>query len=358
MGPGKLLQQRCTGWVGDNHSRQMLCAGAELIAPDSSPISGSPLTRLVVEANAGPRRAARSGLFWLQHLRRTTRTLAPALVYSFETREALAKQFSMLAPGMPGIGFIRAPFTRAEFEAELAKLEPLTQDQLQYLLRWHCGLQEEWQAKAHELGHALSDWPAQRDRARKIVAEWAVSVRDIAPDQEDELARLEQAMDGGLEDVRRAKDVLDRGLNVRPGLEASEDEPLAAPEARPPRGCEAVLLADDGPDAESLADRLREMRYTVEVAQSLEEARCLLDLWSPGVVLADLNFPTKGDGQALMGEALSVGAVVIGISKACALAGDLPPGVADCCGSYCADVGRMHRIIWRDAVARRDRWQR
>lgn len=63
---------------------------------------------------------------------------------------------------MPGIAFLRAPFSVQTLRGALLSLSPMTEAELHKVLRWHCGLQEEWRAAIHPLGRLLDGWPAGR----------------------------------------------------------------------------------------------------------------------------------------------------------------------------------------------------
>lgn len=304
---------------------------------------------LVIDANAPlGRRTAFGGLAFLQRHRREARSQAPALVYSFLTRDALAKRCSLLQPGVPGVTFLRAPFTSAEFEQALKGLQPMTEAQLAEVLRWHCGLQQDWQRVAHAMGHLLDDWPAQRAKACQLLDEIEPAVRDLAPDQVAALERLRQAFDADRQSVELALQGLDDGLCRAP-------EPLPeAPFDYPPQGYDSIAIADDSGYEPAAIARLEQLGYRVfAVARDLQQARSQISYMLPRVLLADLHFPTREDGQELLKAGLAAESVqvVIAVSRARPSPGSLPDGVEDCCGaSAYQDADLIHRIIWRRAA--------
>lgn len=351
-------------WYGSAAHRDWLAPAARLTSGTPTELAAGTFDALVVEVNAEPgRRAARSGLRWLQRFRRETDCLAPALLYSFESRATLARECSLLAEGTPGIAFLRAPFSFAEFRQTLEALVPLTPAELQGTVRWRSGLQDEWRAQAHALGTLLTNWPSSRARAERLLDEWEASVQKYAPDQRSVLHRLHVALASPVAQIREAIQALEDGLCRRP-----EDLPEAArapqgtvPEAallesdpprRPPRGFAALMAADDQGYEPSTIQTLKGLGYSLEVARALDEAEALLDNWCPQVVLADLHFPSWEEGQALLRRAEETACVRLVIATSRARAGTLPPGVEDCCGGLdFQDAERIHRIIWRRARA-------
>lgn len=308
---------------------------------------------VVIEISLTPgRRSEMSGIRLAQGLRRHGFT-GTLVVLGFLPREYLARRYPSLAPGTPDMEYLRLPVSAAELSGHLSPRASLTPPEMKEIIRWRSGLQDEWQIWAHTLGNLLQEWPREWDRACRVMRDWSKSIQEFAADQLGSLERLEQTLQG--EDVtaiHQALQALERGLNSPPDAAMVAEEPPVAPSQRAPFGCNTVLLADDRGDVGGLGERLRDMGYTVEVAKEPDEALCLLEQWRPYVVLADLNFHTRGQGQKLMKDALALGAIVIGISKAEALPGDLPPGVEDCCGGLrFQDADRVHRIIWQYAAS-------
>jgi len=310
--------------------------------------------RIVVDACAPPLpRTALNGLRFLQRFRRETHSQAPALVYSFLSREALAKRFSMMQEGVPGIRFLRAPFSLDDFRNALNALIPMTDLELRQVLRWHCGLDEEWRSVAHGIAHHLQGWPSGRDQARSLLSTIEPLVRDLAPDQVQALESLEEALNGTLEEVRSALQALEDGIC------GAGSEPPPAPFRRPPRGFDSVVVVDDaGYDMQAL-EYLRQLGYCVcpGVAEDFQTARVKVKQFKPAVVLADLGLPRRpGDaptteaGLELLEFALGSPSVRLVIAVSRARATGIPEGVEDCCGpEHFRDAERIHRLIWRRA---------
>jgi len=278
----------------------------------------------------------------------------------------LAEKFSFLAEGMPGVMFLRCPFTVAEFQEALEQLKqmpPLTETELADLLRWHCGLQEEWRRYAHDFGHWIADWPQQRMQAEPLLTEWRQSVQEFAPDQITAFIAFTTSLDTDPIDpqtLRLALQALEDGLcrpPVRGAAEndaASKEELPPAPHTRPPQGFDSIFVGDDNGYEEEAIARLKLLGYRVfQPARTLDQAQRQLQRAFPRVALVDLNFPTPEEGQALIQAALAATSVrvIIAVSHARARPGSLPPGVEDCCGAQdFQDTERLHRLIWRRAL--------
>jgi len=308
---------------------------------------------LLIQACAPPEpRSSLNGLRFLQRLRREERSLAPALVYSFLSRETLAARFSIVQEGVPGVTFLRAPFTIEEFRKALEGLKPITEEELRHVLRWHCGLQEDWKRLDHTLTHCPDDWPARREQAKSLVGSIEQDVRKMADDQVPALEALLKALNGDdPEPLRQALAALQTGLCRQP-YERMEDLP-EAPAATAPPGFDSILIADDKGYDPAATERLRAMNYQVLPSDNLARAREQLRRFLPAVVLADLHFPRAADGLALIeaAQAAAPALLVIAVSRA-APETALPKGVEDCCGlDRCADTDRIHRIIWKHALA-------
>lgn len=331
------------------------CVSVEHLKPGGSPACGA--EALVVEANGGfGERARHVGLRWLQRFVRETRPSLPTLIYSFESREQLGVKFPMLTTGWRGVGFLRLPFTGAELKRSLDALEPLSEGQLDEYLRWYCDLQSEWREAAHDLSAARKDWPAGRARAERILGGWASSVLSYAPDQRPALENLQRVFGGDNDEVRAAIRQLEDGLCSKTVRRAAPEGPGAlpyAPRRRAPAGFSTVVIADDEGYERATIESLKRHGYTVkEPAKTLEEAENLVRFWRPRIVLADLNFPSREESKRLIEFALAAGCLVIAVSRAAALPGELPDGVEDCCGGGdFQDAERIHRLICRYALA-------
>src|SRR5690349_2307021 len=83
----------------------------------------SEVNALVVYANVGTgQRSRRLGLRWLEDRRRLEGCRVPALVYSFESRERLIEECSLLSKGLPGCHFERLPFIKDTLESLLPQM--------------------------------------------------------------------------------------------------------------------------------------------------------------------------------------------------------------------------------------------
>jgi CheY-like chemotaxis protein len=308
---------------------------------------------LVVSADGPPgSRAQHVGLTWLQEFRRDSLSTAPALVYSFESRDALARAFRMLAVGRPGIAFSRLPLSFGEIESQLQSIAPLTEHELCLLVRWHCGLQSEWRRQAHDLVGCL---PERTQEIEGRVKDWGQSIARFAPDQIENFRKLERAVEFGHSprydrtELGRLIDDLVRGLCSVP----DEIDIPEAPYPRPPKGYSTIAIADDKGYEQTTIHELRSLGYAVsEAAVTLAEAKNVLTYWAPTVLLADLNFPSIEQGLELIRCAQAAGCLVIAISRAYVEPEELPDGVRDCCGGVnFQDAERIHKIIWKHAIS-------
>ena len=355
-------------WIGDSDEYVAGLTDSanpdyQLLNPWEQPDADVEIRGLLVCANAGTgQRSRRLGLRWLQQFRRERYCRAPALVYSFETREILAKHFPLLDSKMPGIDYFRLPSTSRDVDERLGAVVPLTPSELQEFIRWYSGLQRDWRKFAHDLASTLNTWPQNRDRSKRKVEDWRMSICTYAPDQVYLLDELENAISTSRNtDSSTTKRIsvmiqrLEDGLCVRPQeMEGFRSEIPEAPYRRPPRGLSTIAIADDHGYELDTIDELRRLGYLVGgPAQTLEEARNLLWYWCPKVFLADLNFPSRAEGLEIINEGLSANCLVIAVSRAGTESGDLPEGVEDCCGALnFQDAGRIHRLIWKHALSK------
>ena len=314
---------------------------------------------LLICANAGRLlRTHRLGLRWLQNFRREKGSTAPALIYSFESRNTLAREFPLVSVGMPGVDYFRLP-KWYDVEAQLSSIAPLTHEQLNEFVRWFSGLQQEWHRFAHELFRAVRSRYSNEDYPRQIARTWAASIRRYAPDQVPLLEELEDAINKMTRadsiNIARIIERLESGLCFRDEVTASgRGEIPEAPYRRPARGFSTIAIADDHGYELHTIHELNQLGYTIGgPAQNLIEARHLLEYWSPRIFLADLNFPSRAEGLAIMHDALAANCIVIAISRAAVEPGELPAGVEDCSGALnFQSAERIHRLIWKHAVTR------
>jgi hypothetical protein len=353
-------------WVSDDPEHLSPIAGDQvctLVYPQTSPPAGSQASLIVIYANAGGQsRAQRQGLRWLQQFRREQLSTAPALIYSFETRESLARDFKMLNPGEPGIGFLRLPFTTSEFHDYLKSLVPLTEEQLHEFNRWHCGLQEIWSQYAHRFSSYTRKYPFSLESLRKLLASWSETISAYAPDQRQNLDNLKRTLnihtsERGVIYVRRALQVLDEGLQQRPNklqeAPTERDSSIDLTYETPPLGFTKILIADDQGYEDFTIRDLTLLGYEIlATPKTLIQAERDLYYGKPHIVLADLNYPTVREGRKMMQLALKERTVrvVICISKAWVDARELPKGVINCSGAVDSRNARLlHQMIWRAA---------
>ena len=338
-------------WYGDSRHKKWFAPHA-LVIDAVGPVPVESLAKcdhMVIDANWGREsRTARGGLRWLQHVRRIFRATSPALVYSFETREVLASSFSIMAEGVPGLSFLRLPFTTMDFQTTLDRTEPLAIEELDMIVRWHSGLQEDWQLSSHRIVTLLRYWPSTKAEVESFVNEWQDLILRCAPDQVPNMQSLVTALDRDSNAVRSALEQIGHGLR---GI---VDAPIPeAPCNRPPRGFSELAIADDsGYELDTIVE-LKRLGYSVcdKVAITSQEAENLIELLCPHVVLVDLHMPSASDGRRVIEFAQRSETVrlIVAISRSGAV--DLHLGVEDCCGPQrFADADRIHRIIWQRAL--------
>lgn len=352
-------------WHGPIEHKRILAPLAELVDDALIPRFHASLIDLIIievsieVSGRSDGSLAPGGLQWLQRIRREARCLAPALVYSFQCRESLIRQFTLLEEDVPGIGFLRAPFRISEYENAKMALTPMTSKQLEEFNRWHGGLQRDWSKLAHGFGHALSVAPLQNKRAKSLLTEWSASIHAFAPDQIANLEAVHIAFqslsEASLSVLQEFVQRLDTGLCERPRPNGDLQQITllpAAPCQRPPTGFDAIGIADDNGYETATILSLQRLGYHVfRVACNLTEARGLLQNAHPNVILADLNFPSQHEGKQLLFCALESPSVqlVIAVSHARPASG-LPDGVEDCCGFLnFQSAERIHQLIWRRA---------
>jgi hypothetical protein len=314
---------------------------------------------LLISANAGKSlRTHRLGLRWLQNFRREKGSMAPALIYSFESRNSLAREFPLASIGMPGVDYFRLP-NWCDVEAQLSSIAPLTHEELNEFVRWFSGLQQQWHRYAHELFRAVRGRCNDEDHPKQIVRMWAASIRRYAPDQVPLLKELQDAINkmtcADSIDIARIIEMLESGLCFRDEDTASVGGEIPeAPYRRPARGLSTIAIADDQGYELHTIHELNQLGYAIGgPAQNLTEARHLLEYWSPKIFLADLNFPSRAEGLAIMRDALAANCIVIAVSRAAVEPGELPAGVENCSGALnFQSAERIHRLIWKHALSR------
>lgn len=358
-----------------------MAEGWHLAQPSLDSVPGPEVGCLVVNANSGKNlRTKRAGLRWLQKMRREHGVLSHAVVYSFESFDTLSSEYSILKS--KGVSFIRLPFSSPELGEHLRSSEPtdLTEEELQDVVRWHCGLQDEWRSFSHKLGNLLADYLGNYSEIRRTLAEWAESVRRYAPDQGENLDILEGLLGPAPSapektDIRRALERLDEGLQgaePRPAGSSTVEDYARLP-ARPPRGFSKVMIADDEPQSFLINSLRHQYGYNVVgQAERLSRAKELLNKEKPDVVLSDYYFkessrrtelPDKAVGDKFIHYALTHPLyadttprkpIVLVISKATLRTDvEIRKGAINCSGANRAtDPMFIHGVIWDEARKR------
>lgn len=337
---------------------------------------------VIVNANRelGPR-SQRDGLKWLLRRRRDCRLLAPALVYSFECLETLRREHPLLSS--VGVQCVRLPLSPNEFHQLIAiPRSPLTEEDLASVIRWDCGLQEEWRIYAHRIGNLIRSQEANRlQTIVDLVDAWHESVKRFAPDQIENILAVRTLLAASprrldVTELGKALERLDDGLQNRrnrftTGLTLLGDEGLLP--RRPPRGYSKVLVADDAPQDFLINSLSSVYGYSVlPQCWKLDDAKRSLDNDGPEVVLADYYFkrssrdtesPDKAVGEELIRYALSpkepanrdrAVPIVLVTSKAILRSEtEIRDGAINCSGANRAtNPAYIHRVIWEQARLR------
>ena len=288
-----------------------------------------------------------------EHLRQYD-ACSMVLMYSFLNRPTLAKEYPIIAMNSAGIAFLRAPFDAIECCQKLNALKSMTSEELAYIRRWHCGLQQQWNIVAHSLGHMFSDWPANRQSALNLLRSIEPDIHKLAPDQETTLIALFTSLETDTAtEFQKLCAELDKCMNEPDG------EVPAAPYDRGPLGFDGIVVADDhGYDCSAMDKLIRKGYVIFDVARDLEAARKSLVKFRPDVVLADLHFPVSPDsepsiqgGRLLIESSLNADCkpMVIAVSHATPEE-TLPEMVENCCGlTRFNDAELIHKLIWRRA---------
>jgi len=373
-------------WFTDGDEDELFASEAALrltqpSQDDPIPLPARDVDFLIVNANSERnQRTRRTGLRWLQKVRREYRVSTHAVVYSFESFDTLSIEHPILQS--KGVSYLQLPFSPLELEEHLkaSELIALTQEELQDVVRWHCGLQQEWRSYSHKLGNLLADYPGNYNEICRTFTEWAGSVRRYAPDQGQNLKTLETLLAPvpraiEMVDIRRALEKLDDGLQGVESLAASSPaaEVYGRLPARPPKGFSKVLVADDEPQSFLVSSLRNQYGYNVVgQADRLSLAKELLTREKPDVVLADYYFkessrrtelPDKSVGDKFIHYALTHPSyagtdpkrpIVLVISKATLRTDvEIRKGAVNCSGANRAtDPMFIHSVIWDEARKR------
>lgn len=374
-------------WFTDNEDERLLLSStattssAEIVAEDDDLTKRPAASLLIINANAGKNeRSNRLGLKWLKKVRREYYLTIPAVVYSFESLEALSAEYSIL--NTKGVRFVRLPVSKSDFTqlVEESRSVIISEYELTDIVSRHCDLYEEWRSVAHKLGNDLAKYREKTKEIKCAFEKWAVSINRFAPDQKDNLENFGSLLrlppdSVNTSDLKRALEKLDDGLQSAPSVADDEvtSENYTLPPSRPPKGFSRVLIADD----ESQDFLINSLRYqygydVIEQAKKLSQAKDLLDKEKPDVVLSDYYFkessrstelPDKSIGDRFIHYSLShpqyadtdpKKPIVLVTSKATLRSeAEIRSGAINCSGANRAtDPIFIHGVIWAEARKR------
>ncbi len=317
------------------------------------------ITNILIHLNSGSTvRSQRKGIQWLKRFRvsmyqinRVDLASLPALLYSFEDEYLLQDTFPILT--QPGHTFCQLPTSLLELKEKLVNISKVPDSILSDLLCFHC-LDDVWGRLEHDLTNTLSD-PKYFNVAKKILKEWGRLIVSICPNITSVFKELTDAFNGlghtyNSNKVQHAFFMIDKISGILRG--ESEDELLVdAPYEYPPLDWERILVADDRGYEISTIQRLTRKGYRIEVKTNIDDSVEYLRNNKCDVILCDLHFPTRSDGEFMIKIAKEKCKVVIVISRA-PLPSDLrlPANVLNACGSLrFQDSERIHQLIWSSA---------
>jgi CheY-like chemotaxis protein len=338
-------------WLSDDHRHpELLARGLKskvrMLSLGEAPYPEAEV--LVVYANTGPSsRSWRAGLRWLERQRREQKCRLPALIYSFEPQEMLARDFAMVGKDVPGIKFLRLPVAPGEFQRalrELRKRGAYSDEEFRKVLRWYSGWDKEWRRRTHRLSQMIQGLPAGRDAVLKEARDLQGFILDAALDAEEQYLDLCAALeDCDSQEGSRLLEELTRRVVGAPVLPRPDVPPRAMADF------DRILIVDDGEFPAGTKTRLQELGYQIcGEARDRDEARRMMSECQPSVVLVDYHLGTGDEGQAFMKEALNceMRPTVVAISRALLRDDELPPGVWNCTGPVrCANPQDLHQVI-------------
>jgi CheY-like chemotaxis protein len=338
-------------WLTDDHQHPKLLgpgldSEVRVLSLGEAPYQEAKV--LVVYANTGPgSRSWRAGLRWLERQRREQNCRLPALIYSFEPQEILARDFAMVDKDVPGIKFLRLPVGPAEFERalrELRKRGAYSDDDFRNVLRWYSGWEKEWKRRTHRLSQMIQGLPAGRDAVLKEARDLQGFILDAALDAEEQYLDLCAALeDCDSQEGRRLLQKLTHQVVGPPKLPRPDVPPRAM------AGFDKILIVDDGEFPAGTKTGLQELGYQIcGEARNRADASRMMSEHRPNVVLVDYHLRTCDEGRAFMEEALKcqMRPTVVAISRTSVGDNELPIGVWNCTGpERFADPQDLHRVI-------------
>lgn len=313
------------------------------------------------------------GLKWLQDSRLEGND-KQAIVFSFEPVSQFREKFPIVES--KGVVFSRLPITRERLMELIKELDGLrlSKTELAEVCRWKSGLQKPWRDITHHIRNLLTSYPNSSNEILSVVDTWTESIKEYAPDQLENLERLQNFLspaDGNVaekENISRALEILSVGLLKPHNAEPSSGQLSPIPPL-PPKGFSTVLIADDNPQGALKVSLRAEFGYQVieKQAMKLPEALRLLEIEKPDVVLADLYFkrseriterPDPAVGEEFIKRALGSQSesepgvkkpLVLVTSKAPLRTDDIPFGAINCSGERATDGKAVHAMIWTAA---------
>ncbi|MEA2173828.1 MAG: Response regulator receiver domain [Blastocatellia bacterium] len=303
------------------------------------------------------------GLDVAAELRRVHAVKCPIIFFS-PLKESGFEDYKYDMLRAPGSGLLSFPFSAETLKERLFGTEGLTETALRHVVIRHCGLREDWNARAHRIEKTLRGYPAQREETLRELSDWAASIVLYAPEQKrnlDNFGRLlteppAEADDGKLRDALQE---LDKGLLncfVQNAERESATPAFSLPKA-PPEYFSKILIADDEDLPDLVSSLTHDYHYDVEQARTPTLARQILDAKRSEVVLADWHFPERADGLAFIKYALKrkYPPLILVTSKAALRDNELreaglPEDVINCTGpSDALNASTIHRKIWLGA---------
>lgn len=325
----------------------------------------SPDLLVISAGNERGSEKVREGLEELQTLRREFRLKAPAIVYSGEPIENLSKHYSIVAI-QNGTTFLPDTLTSEELISAAHDIVPLSDSQLDNIIRWHSGLQGYWSYRLHECKRYFLYGQFRDSSFDQIVRELKESVEKYATDQGSNL-------DAFLTEVSKPTWDLSENENNRlwkrfwllhDGLSGRTTSIVAdAPSIKsPPKGLTKLLYVDDKPQ-DYIGNRLATIYgYQVEWVTTMSSAIHKLTNDDIDIVLCDLHLKkydagaeSATHGIAVMKKAIDKSLtnafkpLVICTSFTDPPNGILPDGVLRCTGRDSQSPDKIHSVIWHAA---------
>jgi len=334
-----------------------------------APFSGIDLIILNLNAETNER-SQRLGIAFLQKIRRDFFIKAPVIVYSFESLENLAEEFSILRS--KGVTFLRQPFSLEDLTNLTNKLhdEFLSEAELIEIVKFHCNLKEEWKVLSHKIGGYLSNYLQQKEKTKNLFNKWAKTINRFASTESGEyLEKVRKLLDLSVEsfDLDKLKLAVQNLNENLLGKEAKQDLVNILPKC-PPKGFSRIMIVDDEPLDSLISSLQNEYNYTfVGQAKGLNEAKRQVREKQPTVILSDYYFKRtehekttdKKFGIEFMrfAENFNIGLVnspkkpiVAVISKTSLDPLEIPSGILDCSGTRNATNPEfIHSAVWAEA---------